>query len=171
MHAEVLVLRLIHILSGITWVGSGIFTSIFLVPALGSSPAVMGQVMAGLQQRRFFLVQQVVAALSILSGLRLIWIDSKGFSASYWDTPMGNTLGMGALAAIIAAVLSFGVGRPAMLRAGAIAASVAASADAAEKARLTKDLDKLRKRGTIASALAVGFGILAASAMAVARYI
>jgi hypothetical protein len=72
MYAEVLILRLVHILSGIIWVGSGTYTSFFLVPALSSSPAVMGQVMAGLQRRRIFLVLQIVAALTILSGLRLL---------------------------------------------------------------------------------------------------
>ena len=171
MHAEILVLRLIHILSGITWVGSGIYTSFFLVPALSSSPAVMGQVMAGLQRRRFFLVLEIVAALTILSGLRLLWIDSAGFASSYFGTGPGRTFAISAVAALTAAVLSFGVGRPAMVRAGTIAASLAASADAGERDRLTPQLDRLRRRGTIASALAVGFGLLAASGMAIARYV
>src|ERR1700674_5327679 len=141
MRAEFLVLRLIHILSGITWVGSGIYTSIFLVPALSSSPAVMGQVMEGLQRRRIFLVLQIVAALTILSGLRLLWIDSAGFAASYFASGTGRTFAISAGAAIVAAVLSFGVGRPAMVRAGTIAASLGTSADAAERARLTPQLD------------------------------
>lgn len=170
MHPELIALRLIHILSGITWVGSGIFTSFFLIPALSSSPAVMGEVVAGLQRRRLFRVLEIAAALTILSGLRLMWIDSAGSSGSFFDTAMGKTLGNAALAAIIAAVLSFGVARPAMVRAGAIAASLAESADAGEKGRLTQQLDRLRRRGTIASWLAVSFGILAASGMAIARY-
>jgi predicted acylesterase/phospholipase RssA len=58
-----------------------------------------------------------------------------------------------------------------MLRAGAVAASLAASADAGEKAKLTQELDRLRKRGTVAATLAVSFGILAASGMSIARYV
>jgi uncharacterized membrane protein len=171
MRAEFLALRLIHILSAITWLGSGIFTTFFLVPAISKSPAVMGQVVAGLQRRRVFLYLQIAAGLTILSGLRLIWIDSAGFSASYWDTPMGNTLGMAALLAIVAAVLSFGVSFPARGRAGKIAGSLAAVTDAMEKARLTQKIDKLQKRATNASVASVGFGILAAAGMAVARYV
>jgi uncharacterized membrane protein len=170
VYAEILILRLIHILSGIMWVGSGLYTGFFLGPALSSSPAVMGQVMAGLQRRRVFLVLQIVAALTILSGLRLLWIDSAGFAESYMATGRGRTFSIGAGAAIISAVLSFGVGRPAMVRAGAIAASLA-SADVTERTRLTPKLDSLRRRATIASTLAVGFGLLAASAMAIARYV
>jgi uncharacterized membrane protein len=171
MYAEVLILRLVHILSGIMWVGSGIYTSFFLVPALSGSPAVMGQVMAGLQRRRVFLVLEIVAGLTILSGLRLLWIDSAGFAESYMATGPGRTFSIGAGAAIIAAVLSFGVGRPAMVRAGAIAASLAASTDPSDRERLAPQLDRLRRLATIASTLAVGFGLLAASAMAIARYV
>jgi uncharacterized membrane protein len=171
MRAELLVLRLVHILSGIMWVGSGMYTSFFLIPALSSTPAVMGQVMAGLQRRRLLPVLQIVAALTILSGLRLLWIDSGGFAASYFDSGTGRTFGISAGAAIIAAVLSFGVAQPALRRAGAIAASLAASADAGERERLTAQLDRLRRSGTVASALAVGFGLLAASGMAIARYV
>ena len=52
MKAELLTLRLIHILGGIFWVGSMVFTTFFLAPVLRSSPAMAGQVMAGLQKRR-----------------------------------------------------------------------------------------------------------------------
>jgi uncharacterized membrane protein len=171
MHAELVVLRLIHILSAILWIGSGLFTNFFLVPALATSPAAMGQVMAGLTRRRAFPTIQIAAGLTILSGLRLLWIDSAGFSGRYFATGTGNTFGIGGAAALISAVFNFGIARPAMERAGAIAATLAASADAAEKARLTPELDRLRKRGTIAAMLAVSFGILAASAMAIARYV
>jgi uncharacterized membrane protein len=171
MHAEIIVLRLVHILSGIFWVGSGIYANFFLVPALREAPAVMGQVMAGLMRRRVFRVLEIAAGLTILSGLRLMWIDSAGFSGSYFDTGTGNMFGIGGAAAIIAAVFNFGVGMPAMRRAGALAASVGASSDAAEKARLTQKVDGLRKRAGVAGMLAVSFGILAASAMAIARYV
>ena len=171
MRAEILVLRLIHILSGIMWVGSGIYTSFFLVPALSGSPAVMGQVIAGLQRRRFFLVLPIVAVLTMLSGLRLLWIDSAGFAGSYFATGPGRTFAISGVAAVIAAVLSFGVAQPAMLRTGTIAASLATSPDAGERDRLTPQLDRLRRRGMIAATLAVGFGLLAASGMAIARYV
>jgi uncharacterized membrane protein len=171
MHAEFLVLRLVHILSGIFWIGSGLYTFFFLSPALASTPAVMGQVMAGLQRRRVFTAQQIAAGLVLLSGLRLLMIDSAGFSGSYFATGTGRTFAIAGIFAVLAAVFNFGVARPTMERAVAVAASLAASADAGEKARLAGELDRLRRRGTIAATLAVGCGILAASGMAVARYV
>ena len=171
MHAEFLVLRLIHILSGIFWIGGGLYTFFFLGPALASTPAAMGQVMAALQRRRVFTVQQIAAALVLLSGLRLLMIDSAGFSGSYFATGPGRTFAIAGVFAVVAGVFNFGVARPTMLRAGAVAAALAASADPGEKVRLTQELDKLRKRGAMAGMLAVSFGILAASGMAVARYV
>jgi uncharacterized membrane protein len=171
MHAEFLVLRLIHILTGIFWIGGGLYTFLFLGPALASRPAVMGQVMAALQKRKLFTAQQIAAGLAILSGLRLLMIDSGGFSGSYFATGPGRTFAIAGVFALLAAVFNFGVVRPTMERAVATAASLAAAADAAEKARLTLQLDRLRKRGAIAGMLTVTFGILAASGMAVARYV
>lgn len=171
MPAEFLVLRLIHILGGIFWIGSGVFTFFFLGPALASTPAAMGQVMAGLQRRRVFTVQQIAAGLVILSGLRLLMIDSARFPGSYFATGPGRTFAIAGVFAILAAIFNFGVARPTMERAVAVAASLAAAGDAGEKARLTQQLDRLRKRGAIAGMLAVSSGILAASGMAVARYV
>jgi uncharacterized membrane protein len=171
MQVELLALRLIHILSGIMWVGSGIFTTFFLAPVLKSSPAVTGQVMAGLRRQRIFIVLPIVAALAILSGLRLLWIDSAGFASSYFVTGTGKTFAMSALAAVVAYVLAYGVALPAVLRAGVIGSSLAASPQSADHAQLAVELDRLRRRGTIATTLAVAFGILAASGMAIARYV
>jgi hypothetical protein len=65
MHAELITLRLVHILCGIFWVGSGLFTSLFLLPALAGSRSAMGPVMAGLQRRRLFTVLPTVGLLAI----------------------------------------------------------------------------------------------------------
>ena len=171
MHAELLILRLVHILSGIAWLGSGLFTSFFLVPALSGSPAVMGQVMAGLQRRRILIVLPVVATLTILSGLRLLWIASAGFSASYFATGTGRTFAISGVAAVIAYVFAFGIARPIGARAAVIGAALSASPESSQRERLVAELDRLRRRAAITTQLAVGFGILAASGMAIARYV
>jgi uncharacterized membrane protein len=170
MHAEIIVLRLVHILTAIAWVGSGIFTSVFLIPAVSSSPAVMGQVVAGLQRRRYFVVIPIVAGLTILSGVRLLWIASAGFDSGYFATGPGRTFGISGVAALVSFVLLVGVARPAAGRAGGISGKLTAAPEA-ERGPLAAELDRLRRRGATATMLAVGFGILAASGMAIARYV
>lgn len=171
MHAELLVLRLVHVLGGIFWVGSGLFTTLFLVPVLASSGATAGQVMAGLQQRRLFSVLPIVAFLTIASGLRLMWLTSAGFSAAYFAAPGGLTYALSGLSATVAFLLALLVVRPAAVRSGRLTASLAATADETGRAELTAELGSLRRRGAIASTVVAILLVLGAAGMAVARYV
>jgi uncharacterized membrane protein len=171
MHAELLVLRFVHIISGIMWVGSGVFVAFFLIPALAANRQLMPQVMEGLQRRRVFIVLPTAGLLAILSGIRLLWIDSAGFADSYMSTGPGRTFSIGGAAAIIALLVQVFVSRPAGVRLGAIAAQLAASPPASEREKLSAEAERLRRRNGMATLAAVGFGLLAASAMAIARYV
>jgi uncharacterized membrane protein len=170
MHAELLALRLVHIIAGIMWVGSGVFVAFFLIPALAANRQIMPQVMEGLQRRRVFIIVPTAGLLAILTGVRLLWIDSAGFADSYMQTGPGRTFSVGGIAAIIALLLQVFVSRPAGVRLGAIATQLAASPPANERERLSADADRLRRRNAMATLAAVLFGLLAASAMAIARY-
>ena len=170
MRAELLVLRFVHIISGIVWVGSGVFTAFFLVPALAANRPLMPQVMEALQRRRVFVIIPTVGLLTILSGVWLLWIDSAGFADSYMQTGMGRTFSLGGTAAIIALLLQFFVSRPAGLKLGAIAGQLATSPPDAERERLSAEAERLRRRNAMGTLGAVIFGLLAASAMAIARY-
>jgi uncharacterized membrane protein len=170
MRAEFLVLRLVHIVLGIVWVGSGIFAAFFLIPALANNRALMAPVMEGLQRRRVFIIVPTAGLLTILAGIRLLWIDSAGFAESYMQTGPGRTFSIGGTAAIIALLLQVFVARPAGVRLGAIAAQLAASPTAADRDRLSARTERLRRRNAMATLGAVLFGLLAASAMAIARY-
>lgn len=170
MYAELLTLRLIHILSAIIWLGGGILTAFFLIPAVSGSQAAMMELMAGLKRRHFFVFQPISATLAILSGLRLLWIDSAGFTGSYFDTATGRAFSWGGLSAIIAYIISYGIAFPLNSRVAKIDARLREIAAGQEREQLTRDLNRLRRRAGIASLATVWLGILAACAMAVARY-
>ena len=171
MKAEFLVLRLIHILGGIFWVGSMIFTTFFLAPVIGSSPAVAGQVMAGLQKRRLFLALPVVALLTIASGLRLLSIASIGFSRAYFSTPTGRTFATSAVAATIAFLLSLSVSRPGFVRIGRLSASLAGAPDDGARQQIAAEIQRLGRRVAIANSFVMVLLLLAAAGMAIARYV
>ena len=170
MRAEFLVLRLVHIIFGIIWVGSGVFTAFFLIPALAANRQLMPAVMEGLQKRRVFIIVPTAGLLTILAGVRLLWIDSAGFAESYMETGPGRTFSIGGTAAIIALLLQVFVSRPAGAKLGAIAAQLAASPPPNDRERLVVEAERLRRRNAMATLATVLFGLLAASAMAVARY-
>ena len=170
MKAELLVLRLIHVLGGIFWVGSLMFTSFFLIPAIASSPALAGQVMAGLQKRRLFILLPTIALLTIASGIRLLAIVSAGFSSAYFLTPTGRTIAASAIAATIAFLLSLLVSRPSLVRLGRLGASLATTTDQGARERLTTEIQRLSRRAAIANAIVVVLLLFAAAGMATARY-
>ncbi len=171
MSTELLVLRLVHILGGIFWLGSGLFTTFFLIPALGRvGPATAGPVMGALQQRRLFTVLPVVALLTILSGIRLFQIMSAGFSPAYIASRTGQTFLWSGIAAVAAFLLSLLVARPAMVRVGQLSAAMASLPEEQRAGRLA-EVERLRRRSGLASVVAMVFLIGAAAGMAVARYL
>jgi len=170
MNAELLILRLIHILGGIFWVGSLAFTSFFLIPAMGSSPAVAGQVMAGLEKRRLFTFLPIVALLTIASGVRLLSIAAASFSGAYFSTSMGRTFAASAVAATVAFLISLLISRPGFVRVGRLGASLATATDEGARQRITAEMQRLSRRVTIANAIVVALLLLAAAGMATARY-
>ena len=121
MTGELLVLRLVHILGGMIWVGTGIFNSFFLMPTLAQAGPAAGQVIAGLQKRRLFTFLPIVAVLTILSGVRLMQITSAGFSPAWFASTPGRTYAWSGVAAIVGFLIGVIIGRPAAMRTAKIA--------------------------------------------------
>ena len=170
MQSEILILRFIHVLGGIFWVGAHLFTTFFLMPAFASAGPAAGPVMAGLQQRRIFTILPVVAVLTLLSGFRLMQITSGGFSAAYFDSPGGRVYAWGGVAAIAAFVIGMLVARPAAVRMGRLAAA-AVSAPAEDRERNAAELGRIRGRARASALVVAVLLIVAATAMATARYV
>ena len=171
MTAELIVLRLVHVLGGVFWAGSAIFSWLFLTPALAGVGPAAGQVMGALQRRGLFTALPVVALLTIGSGLRLMWIGSGGFAAAYFASGPGLTLALAGAAAIVAFLLSLLVTRPASVRAAALGGAIAAATDDAERARLVARLDAARRTATVAGVAGGVLLTLAVVGMGVARYV
>jgi hypothetical protein len=166
--AELIVLRLVHILGAILWLGSGLFTTFFLMPAMTKAgPAVAGPVMAGLQQRRLTMILPIVAILTILSGIRLMMIVSAG-NPQWFASPVGRTFSISGALAIVSFLIGVLIGRPAMVRMAKL--SQARAPGGASKEAPAAEILSLQKRAMWSTQAALGLLILAAAGMAVARY-
>jgi hypothetical protein len=169
MQAELLLLRLIHIIGGIFWVGSGLFNAIFLLPVLGQVGPAAAPVMVALQKRRMTTVLPIVALLTILSGIRLMMITSSGFSRSYFAMPSGKTYAVSGLLAVVSLLLGVIVSRPAAMRMMELS-RMAASAET-DRQRLGAEIRSLQRRAAYSSSIAIALILLSAAGMAVARYL
>ena len=166
-----ILLRLIHILAGITWVGAVIFTAFFLFPALQGDPATAGKVMAGLARRRYMQVMPAAALLTILAGLWMIWITSGGHMDMYMQTASGHTFTMAGGLGILGFLLGIFVARPRGMKAMAIGKEMATVTDPAERIRLQEEMQKLQKQSGIVTMLVTILVLVAAAGMAIARYV
>jgi len=165
---ELIVLRVIHVLGGIMWAGIGIFMAFFLGPAMQSMGPTGGQVMGALQKRKFMVIMPIIALLTILSGLRLMMIASGNFGAGYFQTPMGRTFAGAGLAAILAFVIGLAVNLPTMRRMGTLQQAMAS--DPVSKERIAAEIKQLQKRMSVVGSVVLLLLLIAATGMAVARY-
>ena len=166
-----ILLRLLHILSGIAWVGTMIFTVFFLFPALAGDTATVGKVMAGLARRRYMQFMPGIALVTILSGSWMIWITSGGHMDMYMQTASGHTFTMAGGLGILGFLLGIFGARPIGLKAMAIGQQMGATTDPAERARLQEQMLGLQKKSGLITLTVTILILLAAAGMAIARYV
>jgi uncharacterized membrane protein len=102
MNTFIIILRIIHIFSGVFWVGVSFFNIGFLQPTVRATGTEGQTVMRHLTQKTRLLVTTYTAAtLSLFSGLILYWIVS-GFRLSFLTSGYGLSLTTGSIAGFIA---------------------------------------------------------------------
>ena len=170
MTAEVIALRIIHIVGGVLWVGGLAFQAIFLMPALANAGPAAGVVMGGLMKRKLPIVMPVLAILTVLSGLRLLMIASANFQGAYFSSPVGRTFSMSGGLAILGFIMGMVMVRPAMMRAAAIGQQMASATDDATRSRLAAEMAAIRNKGNVGNNVVMVLLFLALLGMASARY-
>lgn len=96
-HALYILTTAVHVISATIWVGSLIFMSLILVPALRSmrDPPLMSRLIQGVG-RRYKRVGWISLALLLISGVMslhfrgITWAMLTG--REFWETPFGETL-------------------------------------------------------------------------------
>jgi uncharacterized membrane protein len=170
MTAELLILRIIHVYGAVVWAGTSLFVGFFLMPAMGLAGPAGGPVMGALVKRKLFTIIPIVAVITMLAGLRLMWLTSKGFSAVYFASRSGTTYAAGALCALIAFTIFMSVNHPAIGRMMQLGQQIA-QAPEAERPALAAQLNAVRARAAMATKFTVLFITITAFAMAVGRYV
>ena len=169
MQIELLLLRIIHVVGAVIWVGSGVFMGFFLAPTIAQMGPTGGQVMAGLQKRKLMTILPIVAILTILSGARLMMIVSGNFGPGYFRTPMGRAFSAAALAGVLAFVIGIVMNRPIAMKMAKLQTAV--SSDPASKEAIAAEIKKLQSRAMMTGVVVMALLLLAAIGMSVARYL
>jgi hypothetical protein len=125
--------------------------------------------MAAIVKRKLFTIVPIVAVITMLAGLRLMWMTSKGFTAAYFSSTLGQTYSIGASFALLTFVVFMAVNHPAIGKMLALGQQIAAAPEA-ERPALTAQLNAVRARAATASTFNALFISITVVAMALGRY-
>jgi hypothetical protein len=169
------VARLLHIVGGITWVGA-VLTSVFFIEPTGQALGTTGlRFVAHLINRRQLTNAMAVAAVTAIgAGAVLYWIDSDGPRAAWITSHTGLAFTAGALAALSAFALAAVFLKPGFERLASLADEGASdrSDDGSDPQETAQDeAERLEMRLRPISLIQVILLVLAAAAMAAARYL
>ncbi len=170
MNFLTIVLRLLHIFSGVFWVGAALMLTFFISPTvMATKDAGQGFMRHFMGNTKFGLAMWSAAITTIVAGFILFWIDSDGLTSAW--THSGPGIGFGTAAGF--ALLGFITGiiqnrnSNAMAQLGGQIQSQGNPPSPEQAAQL----QKLGKALSIGGKLNVVFLILATMGMAIARYL
>jgi hypothetical protein len=164
------VLRILHILAGVFWVGAGLTTILFLQPTAREVGPAAGPFMAHLAGKKKLVDRVLLAAMvTIAAGLLMYWRVTDGLDGEILTSAYGVSLTIGALAAIAAFVLGMTVVRPTILENLAIGREVAASGGQPTPEQGAR-LQALGQRSKQVGNVIVPLLVVAVAGMASARY-
>ena len=164
-----IVLRLIHILGGIFWVGAMIMLAAFLLPTARATGPEGGRFMQYLmRQRRLQLYLGSAMLLTILSGVVMYARMAAATHGAWAGSRPGMVYGVGAVAAILAAAIGGAIGSSAGRKMLAVGQTIGPAGPSAQQ---QAELARLQARMAMGARLAAGLLVVAAGAMAVARYL
>ena len=166
MNTLVIVLRLIHIIGGVFWVGTALLFDFFIIPSVRANVQA-GQKFLGLLITKTHLAEAhgISAILTALAGASLYWIDSQGLTSAWTRSAAGLGFGIGGIFGFLGVIS--GVLQAIPLRTLAeMAAQIQGSPTPEQKDKIQVTQERLGIIGRIDSVVL----ILALIFMATARY-
>lgn len=171
MDVYLIVLRIIHIVAAVFWVGAALLFFFFIQPTAKDLGPQGGPFMGHLTQRRK-LPQAITSAsaVTVVAGLLLYWESSGGLNRAWIESGPGIGFTVGGLAAIAAFLLGLVAVKPAVTKMGKLGGEVQASGGPPSETQAA-ELQRLEGRLRVAGNTNVTLLLIAVVAMAIARYL
>ncbi len=167
MYLLVILLRLLHILGGVLWVGGALAMNFFVGPTIGAT-GDSGKQFAGylMSKTRFTALMTAGALTTVIAGFLLYGIDSAWFSSAWQSSGPGIGFAIGALFALVGLITGImnGNNNKAMGRIGAQIQGKPTSEQAARLGAIRKQQAWVVPINSYSLLVAVFF-------MAIARYL
>jgi len=170
MNALIIFLRLLHIFSGVFWVGAVLLLTFFISPTVAATQeAGKGFMRHFMGKTRFNLAMWSAAIITVIAGSILYWIDSNGFTSAWVGSGSGIGFGISAVFAFLGLIVGIFQNKNSnsMAKLGGQVQSQGGPPSQEQAARV----QSLGKTLAIGGMLNATFLILATIGMAIARYL
>lgn len=170
--AYVVALRIVHIATGVIWVGSLFVVVVFVQPSAAVLGAAGAPFMSELRRRRFVDVVFIDAVFTVVAGAFLYWHDWHLYPTfdDWIGSSFGTWLTVGALLAIAGLVVAASLTRPTIARLVSLGKQIAESGGPPPPETAAR-IGSLQHRLVIAERVSFSLVLLAVVAMASARYL
>jgi uncharacterized membrane protein len=170
--ASIVFLRIVHIVTGVIWVGSLFVVVVFVQPSAATLGAAGAPFMSELRRRRFVDVVFIDALFTVVAGSFLYWHDWHAYpSFGDWiGSTFGTALTVGALLAISGLGVAALVTRPTIGRLVSLGRQVAGSGGPPSTEQAAR-IGAMQHRLVVAERVSFSLVLLAVVAMASARYL
>ena len=165
-------LRIVHIVTGVIWVGSLFVVVVFVQPSAAALGSAGAPFMSELRRRRLVDVVFIDALCTVVAGSFLYWHDWHTYpSFGDWiGSTFGVSLTVGALLAISGLGVAALVTRPTIVRLVSLGRQVAESGGTPVP-ETAAGIGALQRRLVVAERVSFSLVLLAVVAMASARYL
>jgi hypothetical protein len=163
-------LRALHVLLAATWIGSTIFISTLLAPAVDASGPSGGQVMMNINRRGITAYMGALGAMTIITGLYLLWHFAGSFG-SITESHAGIAFGIGGTSGILAGVIGGAVVGRSAAKLATLMREAASVTDGQAKAQLLGRTEPLHRRMKLGSKVVIALQLVALVLMAVGHYV
>jgi uncharacterized membrane protein len=170
--ASMVFLRIVHIATGVIWVGSLFVVVVFVQPSAAALGAAGAPFMSELRRRRFVDVVFIDAVFTVVAGAFLYWRGWHTYPnfGDWIDSSFGASLTVGALLAIAGLGVAASLTRPTIGRLVALGKQVAESGGPPPPETAAR-IGALQHRLVMAERVSFSLVLLAVVAMASARYL
>ncbi len=161
--------RVLHVLFGGIWIGTAVFVSFLLMPALRAAGPDAGKVMLGLGRRVPVFIASV-SGTTVLTGLWLYWRFTDGFDPGLSSTLGGRVFGAGGVLGLVAAVMAGSVVGRNMKAVVALLEQLERT-EPAGRAALMAQVARRRQKAATAGRIIVVLLVVTTALMALGHYV
>jgi uncharacterized membrane protein len=163
--------RALHVLCAAVWIGSSVFASALLVPAIESSGPSGGQVMMTINRRGINRYMGFLGATTVVTGLYLLWRFTGGFDPGVAASHAGLAFGVGGAAGVLAAIVGGAVVGRSAGKVVEIMGQAVVLPDGPARGALVERANLLRQRMKIGSKVTIVLQAIALVLMALGHYV